>query len=538
MAINWQIVHDIIVLSGTAISFYFISNQYNKLSVFSASFISFYSGNNMTKYTTNYAIDRVFLDPYLFGWEAEIFYKYIDQSKVYFEFGSGGTTHQAIKRKLKVYVAESHQCWINRLSKEVEEIKEKLKILSDQKDTENFKRWLATFSIDITYIVSDIESGINTSYSDALKYVRLYNHTKYKADFISVVGKYKFAVIMNLFNQVDTNTIIFTHELEDPENIKTISKFYDVLERNTNIYILRKKSQPPQLTDELLNTYESQDINYQGQNRQTLNFLRQNFNDVIEKYRFVDDSFSVKPPVNQIWFMWWQGEQEMPSLIRVCYASIKKNFKQGIVTMITEKNYKDYVTIPEHIIELFKSKKINIVNFSDVLRVFLICTRGGLWVDATMMVLKEIETDIFDYSFYTVRAYIKFFISYGKWNMYLQASKINSTATRFVSEMFNEYFKKYDHNFNYWMIDYFYFLGYEYVPIIRRLIQAVPVNNWFVHGLEKRINDVYEIGYYNHIVRNNIFVKLTYKRPVYPYDSQNRLTIFGHLQNKYLFDKE
>ena len=212
---------------------------------------------------------------------------------------------------------------------------------------------------------------------------------------------------MNLFNQVDTNTIIFTHELEDPENIKTISKYHDVLGRNTNIYILRKKSQPPQLTDELLNTYESQDINYQGQNRPTLNFLRQNFNDVIEKYRFVGDSFSVKPPVNQIWFMRWQGEQEMPSLIRVCYASIKKNFKQGIVKMITEKNYKDYVTIPEHIIELFQSKKISIFNFSDVLRVFLICTRGGLWVDATMMVLKEIETDIFNYSFYTVRAYIK-----------------------------------------------------------------------------------------------------------------------------------
>lgn len=31
----------IIILSGTAISFYFISNQYNKLSIFSASFISF-----------------------------------------------------------------------------------------------------------------------------------------------------------------------------------------------------------------------------------------------------------------------------------------------------------------------------------------------------------------------------------------------------------------------------------------------------------------------------------------------------------------
>lgn len=120
--------------------------------------------------------------------------------------------------------------------------------------------------------------------------------------------------------------------------------------------------------------------------------------------------------------------------------------------------------------------------------------------------------------------------------MFLQASKINSGVTRFVSDMFDAYFKKYDSNFNYWMIDYFYFVGYEYVPIVRRILQKVPVNNWFVHGMEKRINDVYDVPYYNHIVRDNTFLKLTYKMKIVAYDNNNRLTMFGHFQKKYLFD--
>ena len=260
MIFSYKKVNSIIFL--TVISFFFFILLFSCLFIidFKKIFSKTIKSKIILGQSKNIQTDDDFREAYLYPEENAMLYKYMDKSSVFFEFGSGGTTHQAIKRKLKVYVAESSQCWINRLSKEVEEIKEKLKILSDQKDTENFKRWLTTFSIDITYIVSDIESGINISYSDALKYVRLYNHIKYKDDFISVVGKYKFAVIMNLFNQVDTNTIIFTHELEDPENIKTISKYYDVLGRNTNIYILRKKSQPPQLTDELLTTYKRGDF--------------------------------------------------------------------------------------------------------------------------------------------------------------------------------------------------------------------------------------------------------------------------------------
>ena len=126
------------------------------------------------------------------------------------------------------------------------------------------------------------------------------------------------------------------------------------------------------------------------------------FGNIIDKYRYVDDLEAFKPDVNRIWLMRWQGKTDLPSLIRVCYESIRKNFHSKIVTILTSKNYHEIVKILQHIEELFKSKK-KIVNFSDILRVFHLMQRGCLWFAATMAALTKNTEDIFDYSLYTAR---------------------------------------------------------------------------------------------------------------------------------------
>lgn len=328
IAINWQLVHDILVISGTVISFIYILDQFKILVfIYQTTLIYFYFGQDNFQYPTSNVINSVFLEPYLFGWEAELFYKYLSNSRIYFEYGSGGMTHQAIKNKLKVYVAETHQSWIHQISTEVQEIKDQLQQQSALKENEQFKPWYDTFSINITYIVTDIQSGTNTSYSDTLKYIHLYNHSQYKADFICLTHKLKFAITMYLYNQIDSKTIILIHDIENPDHLKIISKYFDVLHHASNTIIIQKKKQPPQMTTEDLINYEKEGIYYQGINRKTLDFLRSNFSDVIDKYRYENDSMAIKPSSYQIWFMWWQGIQSMPSLVRVCYESIKKNFQ-------------------------------------------------------------------------------------------------------------------------------------------------------------------------------------------------------------------
>ena len=46
-----------------------------------------------------------------------MFYKYLEKSEIYFEFGSGGSTYQASIRNniKKIYTVESDLNWINKL---------------------------------------------------------------------------------------------------------------------------------------------------------------------------------------------------------------------------------------------------------------------------------------------------------------------------------------------------------------------------------------------------------------------------------------
>ena len=50
-----------------------------------------------------------------------MFYKYLDKSKIYFEYGSGGSTYQASIRNniIKIYSVESDMKWYNILQDKI-----------------------------------------------------------------------------------------------------------------------------------------------------------------------------------------------------------------------------------------------------------------------------------------------------------------------------------------------------------------------------------------------------------------------------------
>lgn len=262
----------------------------------------------------------LFMDPYLYPQEKLLLYKYLDNSSIYFEFGFGGTTHQAAKRNLKIYSVEPSQSWASQLQRDFEKIKKRIK----------------NFDVDITYLVSDIITENNTE--NYIKYVKMYNHSKYGADFILIDGKYLLACLMNVYQEIDSKTIVFLHQLENRDLSSIFKKYFDIIGHERDSYVLKKKKGQPQLSNEILSGYENQDFTFKNNLISTMDYMKKNFNDLIEKYKNIDDSESIKPENNQIWIFWWQRIENAPEIVKICYQSVLKYFKNGKITIITQED--------------------------------------------------------------------------------------------------------------------------------------------------------------------------------------------------------
>lgn len=86
-----------------------------------------------------------------------------------------------------------------------------------------------------------------------------------------------------------------------------------------------------------------------------------------------------------IWVCWFQGVEHAPTIVKKCIESMEANKPEEFeVTYITRENINEYVQFPEYIHKKMKNGKISLTHFSDLLRVELLHSYGGLWIDATV----------------------------------------------------------------------------------------------------------------------------------------------------------
>ena len=90
-------------------------------------------------------------------------------------------------------------------------------------------------------------------------------------------------------------------------------------------------------------------------NQQIKNFLQNKYAALINKYSAatLDNCPKVLPKDYKIWYCWFQGEENLPPLVRCCYNSLKMNAGKYKIIFIDEKNYADYVKLPEYIVKKF-----------------------------------------------------------------------------------------------------------------------------------------------------------------------------------------
>lgn len=86
-----------------------------------------------------------------------------------------------------------------------------------------------------------------------------------------------------------------------------------------------------------------------------------------------------------VWFCWLQGIEQAPPVVKACYNSLERHLTDREIKVIDNKNWREYVELPEYIVKKWEKGRIPAALFSDLLRLELLIKYGGTWVDSTVL---------------------------------------------------------------------------------------------------------------------------------------------------------
>lgn len=164
-----------------------------------------------------------------------------------------------------------------------------------------------------------------------------------------------------------------------------------------------------------------------------------------------------------VWVFWWQGEDQMPELVKKCYQSLKRQLYDKKIVLITKDNIKEYCSFPQYIFDKCESGKITLTHLSDILRFDLLSHYGGLYTDATVFWTRNIPSLTFS-KLYTCGGYpdvYYFNVAKGRWTGFLIGGDKDNPLFTFMYGFFLKYWEQYDELIDYFLIDYALDFAYE-----------------------------------------------------------------------------
>jgi len=263
---------------------------------------------------------------------------------------------------------------------------------------------------------------------------------------------------------------------------------------------------------------------------QILKYLYKTNKPIFDKYKNMTDE-SIGSKEKYVWVCWFQGLENAPILVQKCIASIKKQLSDYSVILINENNYLNYVKFSDEILKKFNTGVIGKAHFADILRVNLINTYGGLWIDATIFCSKQIPSKIFEYSFFSCKSPVKkgLYISDYQWTTFLLAGKKNSLFYKFMCDFFESYWSNNKIAIDYLLMDYAIALAKKKIPLINEMIEVVPENNLERDELQSILNEEFDLDKYNELMHSETYLfKLSWRMDFREFSENGKQTFYGY----------
>lgn len=209
-----------------------------------------------------------------------------------------------------------------------------------------------------------------------------------------------------------------------------------------------------------------------------LRFLKKNFSQIINEFQTIKNK-DLHEAKKCVWILWWQGYANAPELVKCCISSAVRAFKGFDVILITEQNYKEYISVPGYIMAKFKEGKISFAQLSDIFRLNLLDNHGGVWVDSTLFFTKDISK-YFNKEFFTLNTGFNsrsYYVAKGRWTGFLMSSsRCNMPFFSFANKLILEYWKGKDSLVDYFLIDYIIALAYQEFSWFHIAVDSLPTN--------------------------------------------------------------
>ena len=104
-----------------------------------------------------------------------------------------------------------------------------------------------------------------------------------------------------------------------------------------------------------------------------------------------------------IWTCWLQGLENAPLLVKECFRKMHQYAGEYEVRVVAATNLDQYVKLPAYIVEKHDKGIIPHAHFSDMIRLNILQTYGGIWIDSTILLTAPLPdfitaSDFFSFS--------------------------------------------------------------------------------------------------------------------------------------------
>lgn len=244
-----------------------------------------------------------------------------------------------------------------------------------------------------------------------------------------------------------------------------------------------------------------------------------------------------------IWQFWDTGINERtPKLVRMCFDSVQRNCGDYNVIVLDKNNIKDYIDLPDFIYDKIGCG-FKMAHFSDLLRLYLLNSYGGIWIDATIYLTAPIDSKILGADFFAFQRsstppndeeiWKKFNKDYFSWNKNTPIKITNSflvakQGNMLLGDMLSiliDYWKREPDAQTYF---FFQILFNQMVNMPNwKALNCRITNDTDIHRMQLNANKGYSDELWKSIIKDTSTHKLTY------FDKAQANSVYAYILNKF-----